>query len=219
MPSSDPADTVRRFLGRSETFASALADCFPEASIEVPDEEPAVGLAVAACLLSIEHASVVRGAFSSGAPNSGSAVLRMQYEALLRSAWVLFAASPGHVEKLCKELDTESEMGAKNLPGTKEMLSAVEKHAPGPVARNLADFHVHNQHALNSFVHGGIHPLRRTREGFPVVQLLQLLAISNGLLINAFQMLAAISGSVDLAERVRSLHGSFQDCLPELRAP
>ncbi len=204
MPSSDPADTVRRFLGRSETFASALADCFPEASIEVPDEEPAVGLAVAACLLSIEHASVVRGAFSSGAPNSGSAVLRMQYEALLRSAWVLFAASPGHVEKLCKELDTESEMGAKNLPGTKEMLSAVEKHAPGPVARNLADFHVHNQHALNSF---------------PVVQLLQLLAISNGLLINAFQMLAAISGSVDLAERVRSLHGSFQDCLPELRAP
>lgn len=211
------SDPIRRFFERSECLHVALSDCFPEQSIEIPEDEPEIGLSVASCFLSIEHAGVLRGAFLSGAPNSGTAILRIQYEALLRAAWVLFAASPGHVSKLSVEISIEAQQNAKNLPGTKDMLEAVAKHAPGPIARNLTEFHSLHQHALNSFVHGGIHPLRRTQEGFPITQALQLVAISNALLINAFQMLAAISGSTERAERVRNLHWSFSDCLPELR--
>lgn len=185
--------------------------------MQVSEDERELGLGFVYCLLSIEHAGVLRGAFFSGAPNSGAALLRIQYEALLRAAWVMFAATPGHVEKLSRELDAEAEQAAKNLPGTKEMLAAVAKQAPAPVARNLAEFHSLNQHALNSFVHGGIHPLRRTESGFPVRQALQLVAISNALMLNSFQLLAAMSGSPERAESVRKLHGAFSDCLPELR--
>jgi hypothetical protein len=97
-----------------------------------------------------------------------------------------------------------------------EMLAAVEKCAPPPVSRNLADFNMHHRHTLNSFVHGGIHPLKRTQEGFPVGLVIQLVAISNGLLINTFQILAALSGSLDRSEKVKDLHVKFQDCLPVL---
>jgi hypothetical protein len=51
------------------------------------------------------------------------------------------------------------------------------------------------------------------------MQVLQLVAISNALMINAFQLLAAISGSPERAESVRSFHAAFSDCLPELRTP
>ena len=75
----------------------ALADCFADGLIPIPEDEAEVDLCVTACFLSIEHAGVLRGAFASVAPNTGSAILRLQYEALLRGAWVLFAATPDQV--------------------------------------------------------------------------------------------------------------------------
>lgn len=214
---SDSNDAIRSFFDRSDELQFALSECFADGSIPVHEDEPDVDLCVSSCFLSIEHARVLRGAFASMAPNTGSAVLRLQYEALLRGAWVLFAATPGQVSKLAQQLSAESEQAARRLPGPTEMLAAVKEHAPPPVARNLAEFDLHHRHALNSFVHGGIHPLSRTKEGFPAVVALQLVAVSNGLMINAFQVLAALSDSVERADQVRSLHGAFQDCLPALR--
>lgn len=213
------ADTVERFFERSEELHIALADCFPDGSIPIPEDEAEVDLCVTACFLSIEHAGVLRGAFASVAPNTGSAILRLQYEALLRGAWVLFAATPDQVSKLARDLDSQAEQAAKNLPGMMDMLAALKERGPPPVVRNLEDFNAHHRHALNSFVHGGIHPLKRSQEGFPLQLALRLVAISNGLMINAFQILAALSDSLDRTESVRNLHGAFPDCLPPLRTP
>jgi hypothetical protein len=55
--------------------------------------------------------------------NSAAAVLRMQYEGLLRAAWLLFAANPAYVEKLAMPLSLAAEKGAKNLPGNLDMLA------------------------------------------------------------------------------------------------
>ena len=101
---------------------------------------------------------MLRSAFAVGALNSGAAVLRLQYEALLRASWLLFAASPAHINKLARTLDLEAEQGAKNLPGYMEMLEAVVKKSPEGLAAPLAEFNQYSRHALNSFVHSGIHP-------------------------------------------------------------
>jgi len=152
--------------GRSEAFEEAIAACFPEAGYVHALGNRQHELVAMACTLCIKHASVLRTAFTTGAPNSGTAVLRLQYEALLRAAW-LYAATPAQVDKLARSLDLEAEQAAKNLPGYMDMLDAVVKKAPQGLSAPIAEFNQYSRHALNSFVHSGIHPLRRAREGYP----------------------------------------------------
>ncbi len=96
-------------LERSEAFEEAIVACFAQAGFALAVAVAQRELAATACALCVEHARVLRAAFAVAAPNSGSAVLRLQYEALLRAAWLLFAASPAHVEKLWRTLDPQAE--------------------------------------------------------------------------------------------------------------
>lgn len=149
--------------GARSTWAS-----IPEGRLMLVIQEPRRELTAAAALIAIEHADALRAAAQVGTMNSAAGLLRLQYEAVLRAAWLLFAAGPGQIEKLSKTLDLEAEQGAKNMPGYLDMLTAVEKAAPASLAAPLAEFNRYSRHALNSFVHTGIHPLTRARSGFPV---------------------------------------------------
>lgn len=208
---STPFDSL---LERSGAFEEAIATCFPEAGFVLAVSDQKHELVATACTLCIEHASVLRAAFAVAAPNSGAAVLRLQYEALLRAAWLLYAAGPTHIDKLARALDLEAEQAAKNLPGYMEMLDAVVKKAPQGLAAPIAEFNQHSRHALNSFVHSGIHPLRRAREGFPVEMASTIVRFSNGLMHFAYRMLASLSGSQRRMDRVTHLYKEFTDCVP-----
>ncbi len=153
-------------------------------------------------------------AFAAFAPNSAAAVLRLQYEALLRATWLLFSASPTQVEKLSRVLDLQSEQAAKNLPGYLDMLEAVVKKAPLGLSAPLVEFNQYSRHALNSFIHGGIHPLHRTRNGFPAEMAGTLVRFSNGLAHFAYRMLASLSGSQRRMDRVTHLYENFKGCVP-----
>ena len=201
-------------LERSEAFESAIATCFPEAGFVLAVSDQQHELVATACTLCIEHASVLRAAFAIAAPNSGSAVLRLQYEALLRAAWLLYAATPAHADKLARSLDLEAEQAAKNLPGYMEMLDTVVKNAPAGLSAPIAEFNQYSRHALNSFVHAGIHPLRRAREGYPVVMAATVVRFSNGLMYLAYRLLASQSGSQRRMARVTHLYREFTDCVP-----
>lgn len=205
---------IDSLLARTETFEQEILRCFPDAEISLYGAILQNELAASACKISIEHASVLRAAFSIAAPNSGSAVLRLQYEALLRAAWLLFAASPSQVEKLARTLDAESEQAAKNVPGYSEMLDAVVKKAPLGLSAPLAEFNQYSRHALNSFVHTGIHPLRRVREGYPAEMATKIVQFSTGLMHFAYRILASLSGSQHRMDQVTRLYMNFQDCVP-----
>jgi hypothetical protein len=201
-------------LERSEALEEAIAACFPEAGFVLAVDNQQHELVATACALSIEHARVLRAAFAVAAPNSGSAVLRLQYEALLRAAWLLYAASPAHVEKLGRTLDLEAEQAAKNLPGYMEMLDAVVKKAPQGLSAPIAEFNQYSRHALNSLVHSGIHPLRRVWEGYPVDMAATMVRFSNALMHFAYRMLATLRGSQRRMDRVTQLYLQFMDCVP-----
>ena len=201
-------------LESSEAFEEAIADCFPEAGFVLAVSDQKHELVATACTLCIEHASVLRAAFAVAAPNSGAAVLRLQYEALLRAAWLLYAACPAHIEKLAQALDLEAEQSAKKLPGHIEMLEAVVKKAPEGLAAPMAEFNQYSRHALNSFVHSGIHPLRRAREGFPLEMAATIVRFSNGLVHIAYRILASLSGSQRRMDRVTGVYLAFPECVP-----
>lgn len=126
--------TIARLLSRSTEFEATLLFEFPEQQQSLHTLEQRHRIAANAALLAIEHARALRASAQVEAMNSAAGLLRLQYEAVLRAAWLLFSASPGQVEKLTSGLDLESEQIAKNLPGYLEMLAAIEKSAPEGLA-------------------------------------------------------------------------------------
>src|SRR3954451_12395931 len=59
----------------------------------------------------------------------------------------------------------------------------------------LEEFNRYSRHALNSFVHSGIHALHRTRHGYPEDMALTAVRFSNGLSHLGYRLLASLSGS------------------------
>lgn len=185
----------------------------------MPVGPPRVAACGHACELSVEHAHAVRTLFGTNTPNSACAMLRTQYEALLRGAWAMYAATDAQVEKLLQPLGPESEQAAKNLPGAAEMLSRLERQmdaAPGlvGVVVPLRQIYDASWRAMNSFVHGGIHPMNRAESGFPDPLATQILRNSNGIMHLSFRLLARLGPSADIARAVDQAYLDFQDCLP-----
>lgn len=211
---SHTEDLLLVLAARSTAFEEALLTCFPSAGVVLAIDSQQNQLAASACQLCIEHASVVRLAFVVGAPSSGSGLLRLQYEALLRASWLYFVATPAQIGKLGTNLTPEAELAAKNLPSAGEMLSKVLEVAPVGLTAHLAEFNQYSRHALNSYVHSGIHPLRRVRDGFPEEVALTLVRFSNGLLHMAYRTFAMLMGSQRRMDKVTHLYEQFTDCCP-----
>jgi hypothetical protein len=159
--------SMKQLLQRSDEFETALNEALNADAYRLFDDSPKLSICANACLLSLEHARSARILYAADALHSATGLLRLQYEALLRAAWVLYAASDLQLSKLTTQLDIESEHAANKLPGTAEMLKALEAKAPIGLIQPLNEFKTMAMKGLNSFVHGGIHPLTRIKEGFP----------------------------------------------------
>jgi hypothetical protein len=64
--------------------------------------------------------------------------------------------------------------------------------------------------------HGGIHPLHRQAEGFPVHLALQIPRNSNGLLTMTGMALPILVGNATVAKSMIKIQSDFADCLPDL---
>jgi len=142
--------------------------------------------------------------------------LRLQHEALTRSVWLLYAATDAEVEKLTAPLTADTEKAANKTPMLAAMLTAIEGKAPAAATLMLKQFKDVMAGALNSYVHGGIHALRRQAEGYPEPMLRQVITSSNGLLTMSAMMMAILSGDATISKQMSKVQPMFADCLPEL---
>lgn len=184
------------------------------------NKSPKFLAAAGACQLSLEHATTLRLALAANAPNSATALLRLQYEALLRGAWLLYAAPEGSTEKLTATLNPESEKSAKNMAGPTEMLKALAARGTPPGLLNpLQQFDDVSRAALNSYVHTGLHPLQRFAQGFPQTLAEHVVLNANGLMHMAYRFLATLSGSQEQVNITTNVYVAFADCLPVIVTP
>ena len=65
-------------------------------------------------------------------------------------------------------------------------------------------------------MHGGIHPLRRHAEGYPLYLILRILENSNALSTMAGMTLAILTGDERITKPMSKIQHDFADCLPEL---
>lgn len=83
----------------------------------------------------------------------------------------------------------------------------------------LTQFKDVSLNAMNSFVHGGIHPLRRSADGFPVHLALQVLRNSNSLSTMTGMTMAVLTGDESIVQPMSKIQPAFADCLPDLIRP
>jgi hypothetical protein len=184
--------------------------------IDLPLYEESLRLAVSdvACSMSLEHWVATRNLLNSGMLPSAAIVHRAQFESLLRSIWILYAASEDQLAKFSADLNLETEQNAKNLPQVSDMMAAVNKNGPLQAYEALNRFKETSWKVLNSYVHAGIHPIRRHAEGYPV-QLIESIARNANLLAVLSAMQAAVLGGVQQLQReILELAAQYPVCMP-----
>lgn len=118
--------------------------------------------------LAFEHSIVALQLIKSGLLPSGYSLFRPQFESLVRGIWLLHAASDSWVDKLSQPLTVESANKANEGPNLIDMLIHLEKsEAPMNLVSDLKEFKSVTWKILNSYIHGGLHPISRTITGYP----------------------------------------------------
>lgn len=149
-------------------------------------------------------------------PASAIALMRPQYEALVRAVWVMHAATELQLQRLIAPLTFESQQAAKRLPGIPEMLEKLEASGPRGAASLLGRARERLNDGLNSFVHGGIHPFARHQDGYPISLLMDIMKNSNAMAMLTLNVLSALPQQADAVVLVRALYQQFEDVLPTL---
>lgn len=167
-----------------------------------------------ACSLALEHWHAVRSILKLGLLPSALVVHRSQFEALVRSVWLAYAAYDADLVKLTATLNLESEQAAKNIPTVNIMMQHIQEKAPVAAYSALANFKEHNWKALNSYTHAGIHPLRRHAEGYPDELLSAVLCNANGLGVMSCMQAVVLSGAQPIQRRVLEIAAKYPRCTP-----
>lgn len=213
-------DPLEQMLLRSDALHERLNELLDDAAFDGSARgEAALGM----CVVAMEHGTALRALMALGLPTSAVSLMRLQFEALTRSMWLIYAASDAAIEKLSAPLTLETEQAAKNLPSAKEMIDQIGKRVgqgvPAAAHQMLTQFKDVSWNAMNSFVHGGIHPLRRSADGFPVHLALQVLRNSNGLSTMTGMTMAVLTGDESIVKPMSKIQPAFADCLPDLLKP
>jgi hypothetical protein len=195
--------------------SDALADELL-AMIDLPllDDSPKVRTSDLACSLALEHWHSARTLLRAGLLPSALVVHRAQFEALVRSIWLAYAASDDHISKLTSTLSLESEQAAKNVPQVAEMMQDLAKKAPQQAYEALSRFKENSWKALNSYAHAGIHPIRRHVEGYPLKLIHDVLRNANGLAVMTCMQAVVLSGQQPLQRTLLELAGKRSTCMP-----
>ena len=167
------------------------------------------------CQMSIEHSCAFRVLAESQMFASSFVVLRAQFEAVVRAVWAFYSATDNQISRISARLNTDTEQSAKNLPQVQDMLSLLASAPSAKVPFDaLSEFKSSAWGALNSYTHGGIHPLSRMAEGYPMELIVTNVKVSNALAMVAAMQFCILTGINGLQKQLTPLHAKFHDCLP-----
>jgi len=166
--------------------------------------------------MALEHWDATRVLFARGLLPSGVVVHRAQFEATVRSIWVLYAANDDQINKLINNLTLDTEQAAKNMPMVANMMNDLSAKAPEQAYEALLRFKDNNWKALNSYAHAGIHPIRRHEEGDPIDLLINFFKNTNALAVVTAMQIAILSGRQLLQREIQTLVSRWSECMPPL---
>ncbi|WP_133480299.1 DUF6988 family protein [Cognatilysobacter segetis] len=205
-------DLLKIELERSAALEALVDAAWEGAGV---GSEASARAAAGLCSLSLNHGRAIRLLLLE-VPPSATALMRPQFETLVRAVWARHAAKESDLARLLAQLTVESQQAAKKLPGVPEMLAALGTLGPRGAAALLGRARARLWDGLNSHVHGGIHPFQRGESGYPTQLLSDLLKNTNAMTMLTVIMLAELTGNAEFVAVMSALHHEFADVLPEL---
>jgi hypothetical protein len=71
---------------------------------------------------------------------------------------------------------------------------------------------------MNAFVHAGLHPIARSKDGFPTQLAIGVVKMSNGMVHMAGRLLARFTPDEGLVHRIERAYEGFEDVLPVIQS-
>ena len=208
-------EKLHKLLDRTAQFHTAVQR---HVQSLLPAPEQRFVIAFQSGLLSLEHAVSALVLFDQGQFSSAIALTRPQFESLVRGVWLLHAASDNWVNKLSEPLTTESAKRANEGEGLAEMLKQLEANpaAPAGIVAQLREYKEVTWKAMNSYAHGGLHPLSRKIAGYPAQLIYDVIRNSNAVVALTAQLQSILTGRPENMGPVRQMHRDYVDVLPIL---
>lgn len=217
LPSYPRTLDLEGMLRRSVELDLAALDILRPESYELEEEAFNTVLSFNASELGLQHARAIRILVAEGFDPSAASLLRLQFEALVRSIWLAWAADEKHLLALDAEVSLDAELVAgKALPGLTQMIKALRDAGPPGCFEMLDGFRAMILPTLNSFVHTGFHPLKLRSGGYDENLMIRFLKDSNAIFCMSAMQLAALTGDPDIILPMSKIQPSFADCLPPL---
>lgn len=169
--------------------------------------------------ISLEHGNAIRNLIENKHLNSAVALLRLQYESLVRSIWIYYFASDDFITQLNQELSEEYRKLDNKMPTINEMLDKVDKYAdneqlPKKISVLLHEFKNNLLKHLHSHIHSGTLAFSREQIGYPVILIMQILQNSNGLVNFMNMLIATILKDDELLIQLIELSDKYRECFP-----
>jgi hypothetical protein len=202
-------------LSRSAVLEERIESLF---ALPMPIDSARIRAVLTITSLGFEHARSLKYLVAARLLTSSAALLRIQYESLVRAIWVFHCATDADAELIISELTQESAKRADKIPMLSKMLEEIERDAPQVPVAQLKEFKHYSWRPLSSFVHGGIHAVNRHSRGFPLELVCMQVRHSNGLLGLAGSLLLVIAGIPPERQIMATLYKEFEACFPPLES-
>ncbi len=167
-------------------------------------------------VLSFEHGYSLLKLVDLGLVSSGFALMRPQFECLIRGFWLMYTDTDAWLHKV----ESLGNVGVDELkkfepPMLADMFKALERsEAPAQILSQLKSYREINNITLNSFTHGGLIALVGNGAGYKPKSVYDSLRKSNAVTAINLQMLSILTGIEEAMSPVREMHRRFTDCLP-----
>jgi len=115
-----------------------------------------------------------------------------------------------------QDLSINTANADNGLPSHCEMIKQIDGKAPAEATRMLTEFRDVTWKASSSYVHGGIHAMKRHGEGYPLQLLEQILVNSNGLVMLSAVHLATMTGNMHVLNDITRIRDTYRNILPKL---
>lgn len=194
-------NTVDEALDRSTQFMSGIDAMLDGLRIKNGADSHA---SAALLHLSLEHFGAIVVLLRKQMSGSAAALLRLQYESLVRGMYFYQCASEGEAEKF---------FSGSEPPKIGVMIERLEKK-PGFTSGVFSRFHLRGWKLLNSFTHGGSAQVQRRWSGsdlannFSDSDRIEILKAARGMALVAATHAAIAFGSIDIANEIQEKFGN-----------
>lgn len=165
--------------------------------------------------LSFQHAKSLRVLYDLELDGTATAILRMQFESVVRLMWLHFSAPDSFIQSYAGSIPVDNP--PKDFPTITEMLEKIKRSGVKGPGETLEEFKEVAWRGMNNHIHNGYLALSRHVNSYPEKLVIQIVRNSNALNLMTAMVLARIEQSQDDVSFVKNLQLSYQDIMPELR--